>query len=448
MVDFTGERTTDDRVGHSTFMTGTIGSHAECAGFAPGAELTIVRVFDSTQRSTTAWFLEGFNFALHRRFDLVNLAVGGPDFRDAPFAAKVRELARAGITIVSGVGNSGPGWGSLLNPADDALVIGRAVLRSPVALKQVLHASSERLRGASYLEQATATTTAAELTDDEISDDEIADDEISDDEIADVLDVSFAWSPSLDAGVGFVGVALAVRLTRREWEGVVTGEILIEVSSEAEFYGAAPTTAPTTAPTAAPTTRSVRVPTSYPNGFFPTDELEAHAIDLMDVRGDHPHTNLRALTTALRAAGFYVETLSGDVSSFDAAEYGALLLLDPEEPWMPHEVAKLTRDVHERGLGIVVAADWYDVALMNQLYYRDELAHTDHPCGMGGSNVPMLNELLSQFGFELHARAYSGRVALNGRGFAFRSGTALARAPAGTLIISAEHLRVAASDCV
>ena len=168
---------------------------------------------------------------------------------------------------------------------------------------------------------ASAAATAAELTDDEISDDEIAD----------VLDVSFAWSPSLDAGVGFVGVALAVRPTRRDWEGVVTGEILIQVSSEAEFYGAAPTTAPTT--------RSVRVPlrvrirrtpprqrrllldlfhsSSYPNGFFPTDELEAHAIDLMDVRGDHPHTNLRALTAALRAAGFYVETLTGDVSSDD-----------------------------------------------------------------------------------------------------------------------------------
>ena len=179
--------------------------------------------------------------------------------------------------------------------------------------------------------EATATATAAELTDDEISDDEIAD----------VLDVSFAWSPSLDAGVGFVGVALAVRPTRRDWEGVVTGEILIQVSSEAEHYAptTAPITAPTTAPTAAPTTRSVRVPlrvrirrtpprhrrllldlfhsTSYPNGFFPTDELEAHAIDLMDVRGDHPHTNLRALTAALRAAGFYVETLSGDVSSDD-----------------------------------------------------------------------------------------------------------------------------------
>jgi len=154
---------------------------------------------------------------------------------------QVRELARAGITIVSGVGNSGPGWGSLLNPADDALVIGvsallpsgrklapyasrgptlwelphgagrmgvdvaalgefwaarsfppggcqyqwgtsvacpvvvgvlalllsslppaqRAVLRSPVALKQVLHASSERLRGASYLEQVRSPVTLA-----------------------------------------------------------------------------------------------------------------------------------------------------------------------------------------------------------------------------------------------------------------------------------------------
>ena len=60
----------------------------------------------------------------------------------------------------------------------------------------------------------------------------------------------------------------------------------------------------------------------------------------------------------MTSSGFHVETLTGDVSSFDAGDYGALLLLDPEEPWMPHEVAKLTRDVHELGLGLVVAADW------------------------------------------------------------------------------------------
>ena len=37
----------------------------------------------------------------------------------------------------------------------------RAVLRSPVALKQALHASSERLSGASYLEQVRSPVTPA-----------------------------------------------------------------------------------------------------------------------------------------------------------------------------------------------------------------------------------------------------------------------------------------------
>lgn len=50
--------------------------------------------------------------------------MGGPDYLDAPFVAKVRQLADAGTTIISGGGNSGPGWGTLLNPADEAWVIG------------------------------------------------------------------------------------------------------------------------------------------------------------------------------------------------------------------------------------------------------------------------------------------------------------------------------------
>ena len=50
------------------------------------------------------------------KVDLISLSVGGPDYRDAPFVAKVRELAAAGITIISGGGNSGPGHGTLMNP--------------------------------------------------------------------------------------------------------------------------------------------------------------------------------------------------------------------------------------------------------------------------------------------------------------------------------------------
>lgn len=75
IVNFTNEPTNDDRVGHSTFMTGTIASHGECPGLAPEVELTIVRVFDSEQASATSWFLDGFNFALQRKFDLINFAV-------------------------------------------------------------------------------------------------------------------------------------------------------------------------------------------------------------------------------------------------------------------------------------------------------------------------------------------------------------------------------------
>ena len=37
---------------------------------------------------------------------------------------QVRELAAAGITVISGGGNSGPGWGTLMNPADDPAVVG------------------------------------------------------------------------------------------------------------------------------------------------------------------------------------------------------------------------------------------------------------------------------------------------------------------------------------
>ena len=67
-------------------MAGTIASvGGKCAGFAPDAELLFMRVFDSQQESTTSWFLDAFNHLLRRSkaVDLINLSVGGPDFRDA-----------------------------------------------------------------------------------------------------------------------------------------------------------------------------------------------------------------------------------------------------------------------------------------------------------------------------------------------------------------------------
>ena len=123
--------------------------------------------------------------------------------------------------------------------------------------------------------------------------------------------------------------------------------------------------------------------------------------------------------------------------------------------WADGELAKLTEDVRSRGLGLVVAADWYarlsphqttpqqpphshphslpfptastascqppvhiprpslpspplstcpppplhsshryDPQLMRRLFYRDERTAIDHHCGFGGANVPALNALL------------------------------------------------------
>ena len=55
---------------------------------------------------------------------MLNLSIGGPEFRDGPFVDKVNELTAAGVVMVSAIGNDGPLFGTLANPADQASVIG------------------------------------------------------------------------------------------------------------------------------------------------------------------------------------------------------------------------------------------------------------------------------------------------------------------------------------
>lgn len=56
--------------------------------------------------------------------DVLNLSIGGPDYLDAPFVEKVWEVTANGIVMVSAIGNDGPLYGTLNNPADQADVIG------------------------------------------------------------------------------------------------------------------------------------------------------------------------------------------------------------------------------------------------------------------------------------------------------------------------------------
>lgn len=62
--------------------------------------------------------------------------------------------------------------------------------------------------------------------------------------------------------------------------------------------------------------------------------------------------------------GYHIETLTDPFTCFDARNYGALLLVDPEDYFSRAEIVKLRRDIETEGLGLIVLADWYSESLM------------------------------------------------------------------------------------
>ncbi|KAL6558401.1 Membrane-bound transcription factor site-1 protease [Orobanche minor] len=170
-TNWTNEDTLNDNLGHGTFVAGVIaGQDAECLGFAPDTEIFAFRVFTDAQRehadefshfetplaqlfdkvagipanategqpsgslaqsyliilmvSYTSWFLDAFNYAIATKMDVLNLSIGGPDYQDLPFVEKVWEITANNIIMVSAIGNDGPLYGTLNNPADQSDVIG------------------------------------------------------------------------------------------------------------------------------------------------------------------------------------------------------------------------------------------------------------------------------------------------------------------------------------
>ncbi|XP_012076700.1 subtilisin-like protease SBT6.1 isoform X2 [Jatropha curcas] len=124
-TNWTNEDTLNDNLGHGTFVAGVVaGQDAECLGFAPDTEIYAFRVFTDAQVSYTSWFLDAFNYAIATKMDVLNLSIGGPDYLDLPFVEKVWEITANNIIMVSAIGNDGPLYGTLNNPADQSDVIG------------------------------------------------------------------------------------------------------------------------------------------------------------------------------------------------------------------------------------------------------------------------------------------------------------------------------------
>ena len=124
-TNWTHERTLNDGLGHGTFVAGVVASQdGECPGFAPDAEIHTFRVFTNDQVSYTSWFLDAFNYAIATEVNVINLSIGGPDYLDLLFVEKIDEIVANGIIMVSAIGNDGPLYGTLNNPADQLDVIG------------------------------------------------------------------------------------------------------------------------------------------------------------------------------------------------------------------------------------------------------------------------------------------------------------------------------------
>ena len=122
--NWTTEDSLEDLLGHGTFSVGIVASTTDCLGFAPDASIHTYKVFTNDQISYTSWFLDAFNYAIHTGVDVLNLSIGGPDYLDEPFVEKVREATGSNVVVVSAIGNDGPLWGTLNNPADMPDVLG------------------------------------------------------------------------------------------------------------------------------------------------------------------------------------------------------------------------------------------------------------------------------------------------------------------------------------
>jgi hypothetical protein len=55
-----------------------------------------------------------------------------------------------------------------------------------------------------------------------------------------------------------------------------------------------------------------------------------------------------------------VEILSETFSCFNAENYKVLLVVDPEDYFSRAEILKVREDFENKGLSIVVVADWYN----------------------------------------------------------------------------------------
>lgn len=100
-----------DDHGHGTHVSGTIAAVRDLkgvVGVAPKAELYSAKVLDSNGSGRYSWIIDGIQWAIRNKMQVINMSLGGPSGSEALKAA-IDQAYKAGITIVCAAGNdSGP----------------------------------------------------------------------------------------------------------------------------------------------------------------------------------------------------------------------------------------------------------------------------------------------------------------------------------------------------
>uniref|UniRef100_A0A8C2YXR5 Membrane-bound transcription factor site-1 protease n=1 Tax=Cyclopterus lumpus TaxID=8103 RepID=A0A8C2YXR5_CYCLU len=465
-TNWTNEKTLDDGLGHGTFVAGVIASMRECQGFAPDSELHIFRVFTNNQVSYTSWFLDAFNYAILKKIDVLNLSIGGPDFMDHPFVDKVWELTANRVIMVSAIGNDGPLYGTLNNPADqmDVIGVGGIDFEDNIArfssrgmttwelpggygrVKPDIVTYGSGVRGSGMKEgcrSLSGTSVASPVVAGAVT---LLARSPYLPHNGDHIDIAVSYSPVLWPWAGYLAVSISVAKKAASWEGIAQGHVMVTVASPAEnnseVGGELTSTVklPIKVKIVPTPPRSKRVlwdqyhNLRYPPGYFPRDNLRMKN-DPLDWNGDHIHTNFRDMYQHLRSMGYFVEVLGAPITCFDASQYGTLLMVDSEEEYFPEEITKLKRDI-DNGLSLIIFSDWYNTSVMRKVKFYDENTRQWWMPDTGGANVPALNDLISVWGMAFSDGLYEGDFTLADHDMYYASGCSIARFPEDGIVIA------------
>ena len=104
----------EDYVGHGTHVAGTIAAsknNVGVTGVAPEASLLIVKVLNKEGKGQYDWIINGINFAIENKVDIISMSLGGPTDHPELYEA-IKTAVNNNILVVCAAGNEGDGSGS------------------------------------------------------------------------------------------------------------------------------------------------------------------------------------------------------------------------------------------------------------------------------------------------------------------------------------------------